>query len=611
MKLVNYLKELFSNHKKLSIFLLITLFICFLLYYYLIQPSLLLYGKSKTLQRDLRPIISALSRHDLETLDFELKYFRTQVVEIRNAANKIGVLSPLPLVGPYAQDLKNTSEAALESYDTIIQMTYFLLPLLPNINFSGWRNDSLINTQTLKVSEVSKLLPSISTELSRYKKNLESISQKLMTIDENRYPEYFRGRPIRKYVTRLRDLSSLVNKYFDDVTEILALVPKIIGTNGPKNYLVIVQNDKEIRPSGGLLGGYAFLSMENGNFKLIKSGDVSFLDKDMTRARLQSPEFITHFLGSGSLYLKDANYSPDFKKSAQTIREIWLSTEKPFDLEGVVVIDTQFLKSLIDTLGEIKLENGESINSGNVESVLDNFFLLIGNQSAESRKYKDLTSILLNELLKKTFAFGTYNTNTLLQKVLKAGAGKHIIIYSTNEVLQSLVEKYKLSGLIKNYNGDYLLVNDAIFSPRRSNWKINQNVTKVTKINGDNLENELKIEFEIQPEIGSPTDTGNIHYVRIYVPKGSKLTSSDGTLEKISESEDLEKTVFAAVIKLEPNVKKILTLNYNSPKPKFDAEQYKLLIQKQPGTGDFKYTIKINDQFQEFNLSEDREIQVK
>ncbi|MEK7611519.1 MAG: DUF4012 domain-containing protein [Patescibacteria group bacterium] len=611
MKLVHYLKEFPTSHKKLSLFIGIASLSILLFNYYLVQPTLFLYGKSKTLQRDLRPVLSALKRRDIETLNFELKYFRPQVEAIKKASVKIGVFASLPLAGPYARDLKNTGEAALEGYDTVIQMASFMVPLLPGVTFEGWQKNSLTNSQTLKAGDVAKILPSVSTELGKYKTNLESISRKLMTLDEARYPEYFRGRPVRKYIAQLRTGSSLINKYFDDLIGTLALVPELIGTTGPKNYLIIIQNDKEIRPSGGLLGGYAFLSMDNGSFRLVKSGDISFLDKEVRSDRLPAPEFISRFLGEKSLYMKDANYSPDFKKSASTLLELWSNTPQPVALEGIIVLDTQFLKTLIDTLGEIKLDNGELINSGNIEATFDSFFLFIGDQSAESRKYKDITSVILNELLKKSFSYSTYNASGLLQKVLSLGAAKHILIYSPNEGLQKLVEKYGLSGALKDYAGDYLLINDAIFSPQRSNWRVSQEVEKTVKIEADQLVNELGIEFMAKPEPGSPPDVGNLHFVRVYVPKGSKLIGAEGTTEPVITGEDFNKTVFTALVKLEPNQNKMFTLKYTSPKPQTPEGTYRLLIQKQPGTYDFKYTLKIEGKTEDVILSEDKTIEIE
>ena len=611
MKIIKSFKQLITKHKKLSATAGTALVIFLLLNFYIIQPISFLYGKSKTLRGSLRPIIAAINRRDLKTLDFELKYLRDDLVQSKNAVDKISVFSFLPLAGPYVTDLKNVADASLEGYDTALAMTSYLAPLFPNITFEGWGGGKLSYGGKMDVGKLAETLPFVSQELVKYKKNFESISGKLITIDENRYPESLKGRPIKKYVGDLRQVSSVINKYFDDIVGALNITPEILGINGSKNYLIIVQNDLEMRPGGGLLGGYAFLSIENSNFKLIKSGDVSFLDKETTKPRPIPPSFLSRFLNTRALYLKDANFDPDFKISAQTIRSIWLSTPRSFDIEGMIVIDRQFLKTLIDTIGEIKLEDGRVINAQNVDETLDGFFSFVGNQSLESRKYKNLTSILLNELLKKSFSYSTHNFNELIQKIMAMAKSKHLLFYSTDEKLQTLAEKYNAAGSIRNFDGDYLLVNDAVYSPNRSNWNVNQTVTKTTEVRNGKLITRLTIELEGHPRPKSPADAGNSHFIRIYVPKGSILTNAIGSKEPTLQKEESEKTVFSSVITLDPNQKKTLTINYTSPKPSFENGRYKLLIQKQPGTENFKYTITVGSEVEELVLSEDKEIEIK
>ena len=182
--------------------------------FYIIQPISFLYGKSKTLRGSLRPIIAAINRRDLKTLDFELKYFRDEIVQSKNEVDKISVFSFLPLAGPYVTDLKNVADASLEGYDTALAMTSYLAPLFPNITFEGWGGGKLSYGGKMDVGKLAETLPFVSQELVKYKKNFESISGKLITIDENRYPESLKGRPIKKYVGDLRQVSSVINKYF-------------------------------------------------------------------------------------------------------------------------------------------------------------------------------------------------------------------------------------------------------------------------------------------------------------------------------------------------------------------------------------------------------------
>ena len=111
LKMITSLKQLITKHKKLSVTAGTVLVISMALYLYAIQPIFFLYSKSKTLEGSLRPIMAAINRRDIKTLDFELKYFRREILEIKNAADRIGVFRSLPWIGPYAADLKNGAGA--------------------------------------------------------------------------------------------------------------------------------------------------------------------------------------------------------------------------------------------------------------------------------------------------------------------------------------------------------------------------------------------------------------------------------------------------------------------------------------------------------------------
>lgn len=97
-------------------------------------------------------------------------------------------------------------------------------------------------------------------------------------------------------------------------------------------------------------------------------------------------------------------------------------------------------------------------------------------------------------------------------------------------------------------------------------------------------------------------------WVRVYVPKGSTLIDSAGLEAKAEPYEDLGKTVFAGFFQLRPEGVSKVTFQYKLPM-KF-SKDYKLLIQKQPGTDGFLYTIKLGKNSDEFFLKTDKEIKI-
>ena len=97
-------------------------------------------------------------------------------------------------------------------------------------------------------------------------------------------------------------------------------------------------------------------------------------------------------------------------------------------------------------------------------------------------------------------------------------------------------------------------------------------------------------------------------WVRIYVPKGSTLITSEGLEAKEDPYEDLGKTVFAGFFQLRPEGVSKVTFQYKLPFKV--SKEYHLLIQKQPGTDGFLYTVKLGKHTEEFYLKTDKEMKI-
>jgi hypothetical protein len=98
-------------------------------------------------------------------------------------------------------------------------------------------------------------------------------------------------------------------------------------------------------------------------------------------------------------------------------------------------------------------------------------------------------------------------------------------------------------------------------------------------------------------------------WMRVYVPKGSQLVSSDGFTDKVDPYEELGKTVFAGGFSLRPQGVVKITLKYKLP-IKVKGE-YKILVQKQPGLDDPLYTLSVGRQKEELFLKTDQEFKFR
>jgi hypothetical protein len=175
--------------------------------------------------------------------------------------------------------------------------------------------------------------------------------------------------------------------------------------------------------------------------------------------------------------------------------------------------------------------------------------------------------------------------------------------------LQDALSQLNWTDKVKPTEGDFLAVNDSNFAGGKSNLYVTQEDLLEITTNGDTTHHKLTITYSNPQKYGAWLNAINRDYVRIYTPQGSKLTSSKGSEAKVNSFDELGKTVFDAFVQIRPQNNLTLTFEYDVPK-KFSG-QLPILIQKQPGTKDYKYTIKVNGtQKAQFNLSSDQDLKL-
>ena len=114
------------------------------------------------------------------------------------------------------------------------------------------------------------------------------------------------------YVDRVGDLSRALGSA-QKATEVL---PGFLGADGPRDYLLVFQNNAEIRTSGGLPGSWAEVHAEDGRLEITRQGTGNeFPRRDTPILPLSQGELQVYsdLLG---VYFQDANFSTDFPRAA-------------------------------------------------------------------------------------------------------------------------------------------------------------------------------------------------------------------------------------------------------------------------------------------------------
>lgn len=453
-------------------------------------------------------------------------------------------------------------------------------------------------------------------EINQAMADLEKINEKISTIKVTKYSQEYQI----KYALLL------------DIFKMIKTIPYFTGIDSPRRFMIIFQNDKELRPTGGFMTAYSVIEIKNGRFSPISTEDIYNLDARYSSV-IPAPETLVKYLKgpyliSPNLRLRDMNWSPDFEDSMSNLR-IALNEIGITNIDGVIAVDTHFLVNILDVLGPVGVpgfgtystEINEECKCPQVIHELESFADVEGPvvwdpvsgqivyQPKNADNRKKIIGPLINSILASAIAVPREKYPLLIFAFFKSLREKHILFYLTDVEHQKLFSSLGLSGKIKDYDGDYLHINDANLGGRKSNLYVTQEVNQEIEVENGEIIKTLTLTYKNLMKHDGWLNSVLPNWVRVYVPKGSELLTVAGLEDKIEPYEDLGKTVFAGYFQLRPEGIAKVSFKYKLP---FKTNNpYRLLIQKQPGTDAPLYTILIGRRIQEFNLRTDKEIKIK
>lgn len=568
------------------------------------------YTDFKKINAHLRPLKDGFVLQNFPQIKRELSAIEKGTAELRKDIRPLLWLKIIPFVGGYygsASYSLAAGEHLLKAGGLLVET---LEPVAEGIGFTTEKKAAAPLSGQERLASLIKIAPVLASSLESIGAEITLARKESDKINPSLSPAKVKGREVRHLLlqgqTFLRDLDD----NFSDIKTLLSVLPGILGGEETKVYLVLFQNDKELRPTGGFWTAYALLWVEEGKITKMTSGDMYFLDID-NRVPFYppAPPVIKKYLKLDDWYIRDTNLSPDYKKSVETMLEFWARVPNVPKVGGVLAVDTVLVEELMGLLGEIAIPNYETFTKDNVVYQLELLANILGSRLEKRGGRKDLLGILMREMINKALALPATEYDSLIAKTLDLAQRKHLLLFFNDERAQALAEKYDFAGRIRDFEGDYLHINDANLAGRKANWYVKEKVVKEVKVaRGGRIESTVTIDYENTGDYHPEWNTGYRDYVRVYVPPGSRLLSSDGALEPVESGEELGKTYFAAYIAVNPKRQARLTLSYELLEGVVSEKTYNLLIQKQPGTEGQEYTVKVEKQKESFKLEKDKEL---
>jgi len=404
-----------------------------------------------------------------------------------------------------------------------------------------------------------------------------------------------------------------------------------LGIEKPRRYLILFQNDGELRPTGGFMTAYAVLEVDKGKPKPIVSEDIYALDSRF-RPTEKAPEALVKYVPfpysqDPRWRLRDMNISPDFKTSMETFSPNFQKASS-LKYDGIVAIDTEVLVRFLKVLGPVGVPEWGNFSAepdkrcDGCPQVVYELERLISKPTYDIKvARKAVIGPLMHSILANALGSPKEKIPDLFEAVFSSLLEKHVLFYFPDEKVQEAVESFNIAGRIKDYDGDFFHLNDTSFSGAKSNFFIKQEVEQKIEIKEGKVVKTITIEYKNpSPASNCNLEAGQLclnapyrDWFRIFVPKGAKLLESSGSEVEVKAYEELDKTVFEGFFgdkyPLRPQGSAKVVFKYELPNPV--KKEYKLLIQKQPGTDEPLYSVILDGQKEEFELKTDKEIKLK
>lgn len=303
------------------------------------------------------------------------------------------------------------------------------------------------------------------------------------------------------------------------------IMPSILGMEGPKTYLILFQNNMELRPGGGIIGSYGILKFNLGKITEFTIHDVYDADKQL-RGHIEPPFAIRRHLLQQHWYMRDSNFDVDFVKSALSSSN-FLFVETGQKADGVIAVDLSFVKNILRAIGPVYVgDYRETIDENNF--YLRTQFHAANNFFPGSTQKKDflraLNETIITKITKEKVPYlliAQAISDALSQKHLMFGMSDNFQnIFTVNGWSSSLWDERKNSEDIVN---DFVGINEANLGINKSNYYISRQVSQKVTIEDDgNISEELTINYKNESRVWPGGDYKN--YLRIILPKNVSLS---------------------------------------------------------------------------------------
>ncbi len=550
---------------------------------------------------------------DMAWLQQRVTSLDDNLIALRSHAGPLLMLTPalgwLPNIGGDVQAAPALLDMAQALADLGRRATSALLPLWP---------PETTNSH-LSLTTIARLVQVLQPSMTSWPEYLDRVQAARQRLDTARLSSRLRG-----MLNRYDEVYPLAQTGF----ELMPAAPQLLGADRPRTYLLLFQNEDELRATGGFLGAVGRITIDTGKIVSLTVEDSYAVD-DFTTPYPDAPAPMHDYMGIDLWVFRDSNWSPDFPVAARQAIALYTQT-RGGTIDGAIALDQQVVEALVDGLGPLTIDGQTIANAQEMRDYMRQAWAP-SNQSSAAQwvaQRKNFISRAMQVLLDRLLNGGAVNWLTLGQALNRVLHSRDLLITLTDPHLNQPLHSAQLDGALRTDASDYVMVVDTSMGFNKVSVAMQQAMQYTVTLATDRAP---QADLTIAYTNTNPLEPGCVHrppnygldttyeqlvqqcywlYRRVLVPSGAELIAasrhptgpgelisgliSDGATRVTTED---GKTVFGTFL-IVPRGQQINSrLSYALPasilQARGDQLSYHLVWQKQPGAAAWPTTVTV------------------
>jgi len=336
----------------------------------------------------------------------------------------------------------------------------------------------------------------------------------------------------------VKDLVSKLDEGTKTFQETTTFLPDILGVDERKRYLILFQNESELRSTGGWLTSYGVVGIEGGQIREIFVDDIYNAEGTLKIAgkKYTAPKSMTNALSVTEWPFSLVNWSPDLSETQMASEQFIKDIGKGNSIDGVITIDIAVIQKLLDAWEGIEVPGeSELITSENIYSKI---FEMHREFTPGSTEKATFLANLANEMVTKLLSTDISGLIGLSDALISSLDEKHLQVNLRNTDALNFFSSRNWAGTLDSKYNDAPIAIDWNWGGNKANLYLDKSYNLTADIKDkDTIDFTYSISVENNSTSNNYPEGDYINYQRIYIPSEAKIL-------KISGIEDNKYTIY-------------------------------------------------------------------